>query len=172
MNIFFSLTAFLLWFLECISFQQSCTMQLDFISQMFSSTVFLKCISQLYLYLGLWTALYISVRFPATYLPYLPTLSRCRIIWRKLSHPIFGHQQMRSFGTHEKRQLLCRNFKSPLDVIVKLHMTNGIQHLSTLRFDSAMVYHWSHTSVKPLQIAPISPSLRIYVDALHRHTYM
>ena len=67
---------------------------------------------------------------------------------------------MRSFGTCENRQ--SRIF--PLDVIVKLQMTNGIQHLGTLRFDSAMVYHSSHTSVKPLQIVPISPSLRICIS--------
>ena len=82
------------------------------------------------------------------------------------------HRYRQLSSSHEKWQFLCRNFKSPLDVIVQLHMTNGIQHLSTLRLDSAMVYHSSHTSVKPLQIEPISPSLRIYIDASRRHTCM
>ena len=45
-------------------------------------------------------------------------------------------------------------------------MTNGIHHLGTLRFDSAMVYHWSHTSAH-FNI----PSLRIYADALRIRVY-
>ena len=35
---------------------------------------------------------------------------------------------------------------APLVVIVKLHMTNGILKPGTLRLDSVMVYHPSHTS--------------------------
>ena len=35
---------------------------------------------------------------------------------------------------------------APLVVIVKLHMTNGILKTGTLRLDSVMVYHPSHTS--------------------------
>ena len=72
------------------------------------------------------------------------TLTLQNYLTKTMRRSSFGHRLLRSFGTHENRRCMLKI--SSLDVIVKLQMTNCIQHLGTLPFDSAMVYHWSHTS--------------------------
>ena len=72
------------------------------------------------------------------------TLTLQNYLTKTMRRSSFGHRLLRPFGTHENRRCMLKI--SSLDVIVKLQMTNCIQHLGTLPFDSAMVYHWSHTS--------------------------
>ena len=62
---------------------------------------------------------------------------------------------------------------APLVVIVKLHMTNGILKPGTLRLDSVMVYHPSHTSAhfnRPRVCRCVNSQVHTFVICICRST--